>query len=292
MKAQLRRIALPIAAAALVASSLGAPSASSQIDTSLPSLSADQLLSIAGVDAPPAGVSLELHIDFPTENPLEVAGAAFTALTAVVHPDRSVDMQSAITASGASAAQADECKDQTFLPTGRQWSAEDRPVQWRFRQNSTPDGNSIFKTTRALRSAHKVWPQGISRCDDTHNIDFGYSYMGSTSRGVKYDRTNIVEFGRLGGGALAINYTWFSGTRILETDLRLNRTEYKWTNRPGGRRYQVVNVTAHELGHQVGLDDLGDPHGGLTMFGRISRGETKKTTLGAGDLRGASRLTP
>lgn len=283
---------ISLVAVALVGSALGAPGASSQTDPLLPSLTADELLSIAHVDAPPAGVSLELHVDFPTENPLEVAGVAFTALTAVVHPDRSVDMQSAITAKGDTGAQADECTDQTFMPTGRQWSAEDLPVDWRFRRISTPAGNSPFNTTKALRRAHKIWPQGISRCDDNHRIDFAYNYTGTTNRSVKYDNTNIVEFGKLSGGALAINYTWFTGTRILETDLRLNGTDYNWTNIPGGSRYQVVNVTAHELGHQVGLDDLGDPHGGLTMFGRISRGEVKKTTLGSGDLRGASRLTP
>lgn len=275
-----------------MASSLGTTSASSQIDPLLPSLTADELLAMAHVDAPPAGVSLELHIDFPVENPLEVAGTEFTAITAVVHPDRSVDMQSAITGTSDAGAEAEECSDNTFLPTGRRWSAEDLPVPWQFRRNSTPDGNSIWRTTRALRRAHKIWPQGVSNCNTNADIDFGYDYKGVTSRTVKYDHRNIVEFGRLSGGALAINYTWYSGTRILETDLRLNRFDYKWTNVPGGRRYQVVNVASHELGHQVGLDDLGSPHGGLTMYGRISRGETKKTTLGAGDLRGASRLTP
>lgn len=292
VKVKVRRFVLPLAAAALMASSLGTTPASSQMDPLLPSLSADQLLAMAKVDAPPAGVGLELHMDFPVENPLEVGGVEFTALTAVVNPDRSVDMQSAIAGTSSAPAQAEECTDQTFLPTGRKWSAEDLPVEWRFRKNSTPPGNSIFNTARALRRAHKIWPQGISDCKDNYDTDFAYNYLGGTSRSVKYDHTNVVEFGRLSGGALAINYTWFSGSRILETDLRLNRTEYNWTNREGGDRYQVVNVAAHELGHQVGLDDLGDPHGGLTMFGRIKRGEVKKTTLGAGDLRGASRLTP
>ena len=291
MKTHVRRFVLPLAAAALMASSLGATTASSQIDPLLPSLTADQLLAMAHVDAPPAGVSLELHIDFPTEDPLEVAGAEFTALTAIVHPDKSVDMQSGISGAG-EGPEPEECSDNAFLPTGRTWSAEDLPVQWQFRRNSTPRGNNIWRTQRALRNAHRIWPQGISRCNTNTDIDFGYDFTGVTSRTVKYDQKNIVEFGRLSGGALAINYTWYTGTRILETDLRLNGYDYNWTNLPDGKVYQVVNVAAHELGHQVGLDDLGSPHGGLTMFGRISRGEMKKTTLGAGDLRGASRLTP
>jgi hypothetical protein len=42
----------------------------------------------------------------------------------------------------------------------------------------------------------------------------------------------------------------------------------------------------------VGLDDLGAPHNGLTMFGQIGRGELNKVTLGRGDLKGASTIAP
>lgn len=288
-----RRFLAPALMAGLVASSLATSPASSQVNLTLPTLTLDQLLEIAGVDAPPAGVALEVHADFPAENPIDIGGVEFTALTAVINPDRSVDMQSAIAAEGASAAEPiGECTDPTFAPTGRSWDAEDMPVDWRFRWGSTPRGNSKWNTQRALRLAHRVWPKAVTNCDDNARINFRYNFAGRTTRTVKYDQVNTVEFGSLGSGALAINYTWFSGTRIVETDLRLNRTEYQWTNRKGGKAYQTVNVATHELGHQVGLDDLGSPHSGLTMYGRITRGEMKKTTLGSGDLRGASRLSP
>ena len=288
-----RRFLVPALLAGLVASSLATSSASSQLDPTLPSLTLDELLAIANVDAPPAGIGLEIHADFPAENPLNIGGIEFTALTAVINPDHSVDMQSAVAAEGAGGGDTvGECTDPTFAPTGRSWNAEDMPVEWRFRWASTPSGNSKWNTQRALRLAHRVWPKAVTNCNDNAKINFHYVYDGRTMRSVKYDQNNIVEFGPLGSGALAINYTWFSGTRILETDLRLNRTDYQWTNREGGKAYQVMNVTAHELGHQVGLDDLGSPHSGLTMFGRISRGEMKKTTLGSGDLRGAARLSP
>lgn len=294
MKRSLRRLAVPLALTALISSALGGSTASSQLSTDLPSLSLDQVLAIARVEAPPPGVALEVHMDFPAENPLELGGVAFNALTAVINPDHSVDMQSAVAAEGASGApEAQECQDPTFLPTGRSWDAADMPVEWRFRRASTPVKNSVYWTQLAVIDAHRVWPEPRSRCTEKANIGFSYEFAGRTTKTVKYDGKNIVEFGRLGSGALAINYTWFSGTRILETDLRLNRYDYGWTNRPGGqKKYQVVNVTSHELGHQIGLDDLGDPHSGLTMFGRISRGEMKKTTLGSGDLRGAGRLSP
>jgi len=288
-----RRVLVPALAAGLIASALGSAPASSELDPTLPSLNLEQLLAIARVDAPPAGIGLEIHADFPTENPLTIGGIEFTALTAVINPDRSVDMQSAVAARGTDSGDAvGECTDPTFAPTGRSWGAEDMPVEWRFDVRSTPPAKSKFFTRRSIRLAHTVWPHAVTRCADSTTTNFDYLYKGETRRKVKYDQTNIVEFGPLGSGALAINYTWFSGTRILETDLRLNRGDYRWTNRREGTGYQVRNVTAHELGHQVGLDDLGDPHSALTMFGRISRGELKKTTLGSGDLRGAERLSP
>ncbi len=289
-----RRVAAPVAAVAMIAGALGGSTASSQVSTGLPSMTLEQLLDLARVDAPPAGVGLELHMDFPTENPLTLGGVAFNAITAVINPDRSVEMQSAVAAGAAGGgSEAEECTDPAFMPTGRSWSSEDMPVVWRFRRGSTPPENSMYRTQGALRDAHEIWPASRSRCTDSDRIDFAYEFAGLTAKTVKYDHTNIVEFGPLGSGALAINYTWFSGTRILETDLRFNRTDYGWTNKPGGqKKYQVVNVAAHELGHQVGLDDLSDPHGGLTMFGRISRGEMKKTSLGSGDLRGAGRVSP
>jgi hypothetical protein len=42
----------------------------------------------------------------------------------------------------------------------------------------------------------------------------------------------------------------------------------------------------------VGLDDLGNPHAGLTMFGQIGKGELNKVTLGRGDLKGADAIAP
>ena len=277
----------------LLGTALLAPSASSTV-LELPTLDATTLLDIAGVELPPEGVNLEIHADFPVENPLVIDGVGFTSLTASVTPEGGVQTHSATPAAvDDSAPEAPECTDNFFAPTGRAWQEADLPVVWRFRRGSTPDGMGVWRTQKALREAHSVWSTSKSRCTDNDNIDFDWDFGGLTKKGVKYDQVNSVEFGALGAGALAINYTWYTGTRILEVDLRFNKGDYPWTNRDGGRnKFQVVNVATHELGHQIGLDDLYDPHGALTMFGRIDRGEMNKTSLGAGDVRGASRLQP
>lgn len=283
--------------AALVALALTGSSRAQEIDLPLPlpAVDVDELLDIAGVPLPPEGVTLQLHADFPVEAPLSVDGLAFTSLTADVTSDGGVTMLNATpaTAGEATVAGLDECTDPAFTPTGPRWYEGDLPVRWEFRRGSVPDGLGRFRSQYSLQSAHQVWAKANTRCKSPDKVSMRFVFDGKSKRKVAYDDVNLVDFGHLGAGALALNYTWYQGGHILEVDLRLNRHDYRWTNRPGGKnRYQVANVATHEIGHQLGLDDLSDPHGSLTMFGRMGKGEMSKTTLGRGDLKGASALSP
>jgi matrixin len=295
---RLRSIIGPTLLALVAATSSMAPAASTEA-IPLPSLSADRLLDLAKIDLPPAGVSLEIHADFPVDAPLVVDDGSYTAITATVNSLGDVTTQSAVATDAVQAdgeaahAQAvDECSDSFFTPTGRKWQAEDLPVVWVFRRGSIPGGLGLYRTQHSLRAAHSSWKTSNSNCGESDRIDFDFEFGGLTNKKIDYDGANVIDFGPL-DNALAINYTWYEGPRALEADLRFNSRDYRWTNREGGKnRYQIANVAAHELGHQIGLDDLGDPHGGLTMFGRVLRGEMGKLSLGAGDIRGASVLTP
>ncbi len=293
---KVRKAVLGLVTALVVVAAVAAPGGAQSVEAPpLPDLEADDLLSIAGVPLPPDGVTLQLHADFPAEAPLAVGGFSVTSLTADVSPAGGVTIVSATpaTAGAPTVAGVDECTDPTFTPTGPRWYAGDLPVEWRFRRGSVPDGLGRFRSQYSLQRAHQVWSRAETVCKSKEEISMRFRFDGSSTRKVAYDGVNLVDFGHLGADALAMNYTWYSGGHILEVDLRLNRHDYRWTNRPGGEnRYQVANVAAHEIGHQLGLDDLGDPHGALTMFGRMSKGEMSKTTLGRGDLKGAATLSP
>jgi hypothetical protein len=288
-----RTVATFAVTAALAASWIAPQSASSQIDV-LPTLSQERFLEIVGLDSIPADLGLLAHVDFPAESPLILDGLPIYSFTAALTPDGDVQMREmAATAETTSGAGVDECSDPAFAPSSALWAEEDMPIEWRFAKGTTPKGTSKFYAKRAIRQAHRVWPQSHSNCSGADRLSFRFDYLGGSSRTVDYDGVNVVEFGFLDSGALAVNYTWFKGDRILEVDMRLNKSDYEWSGRDGAeKRYNIANVVAHELGHQIGLEDLSDPHGSLTMFARINRGETSKTTLGRGDLKGASLVAP
>lgn len=289
-----QRIAVGAMAAMLLVGSLLVGASAAEV--LLPSLTPALLLDIARVEAPPAGMGLQVHADFPVEHPLLLDGLTIYSLTADITPDGTILTRNVLTDAdfGSSAGpRVGECDDPTFVPTGVSWNAGSMPILWRFDRRSTPADLEREKTILTARSAHRVWPQAQSACADPDHYSFAYNYLGHTAKNPKYDETNIVDFGALGQGALAVNSTWYtSSNKIVEVDLRLNKVDYSWTNVEDVNLYQVRNVIAHELGHQIGLDDLGSPHDDLTMFGQIGRGELNKVSLGRGDLKGANTLSP
>lgn len=291
------RVAI-VTMASLLGASLFTGTGAAQLPTAaplLPSLTADMLLDMANVDAPTEeGVGLQIHADFPEETPLLLDGLEIYSLTVNITPEGDVVLGSAQTAQTAASGVegTEECSDDAFAPGGPKWVAEGMPVRWHMNRRSIPEELKKEMTVLEIRGAHRVWPQALSRCIDGDPISFAYDYAGITARHPEFDHVNTVDFGALGEGVLALNYNWYSGTNIIEVDLRLNKEDYIWTNVAGVRRYQVKNAVTHELGHQLGLDDLGDPHGALTMFGRIGKGQRNKISLGRGDLRGAEALSP
>jgi hypothetical protein len=114
-----------------------------------------------------------------------------------------------------------------------------------------------------------------------------FLYKGTTSRiAGLLDGRNVISWGYLGTGILAITYLWIRGSRVIETDCRLN-IYYSWSLSGEPRKIDLQSVMTHEFGHWCGLKDLySDADYWLTMYGYSGYGLTYQRTLGFGDIIG------
>ncbi len=97
---------------------------------------------------------------------------------------------------------------------------------------------------------------------------------------------------------MAVTYIWYySDTReIVEVGMVFNKL-YAWGIDPDGEGPQTINtfdiqnVATHEAGHTLSLNDLYmDEAAELTMNGYTSQGETRKRSLGLGDIKGINSI--
>ncbi len=142
----------------------------------------------------------------------------------------------------------------------------------------------------AIKSGMQTWT-------DVDTSSFAFIYGGSTfstAHGIN-DGINIVTFGPINTkGILAVNAFWFyvSSGHILDSDIKFN-TNYTWAVNGSVNAYDVQNVGTHEHGHSLCLKDLYDSTDSeKTMYGYVSRGETKKSILDPDDIDGISYLYP
>lgn len=153
-----------------------------------------------------------------------------------------------------------------------------------------PSGSKIRTSDAmaAVKASFEAW-------DNDVDIElFDNTVQQTRLYGNKYDGKNVVSWGRLNQGVLAVCYTWYysrSG-RIVEFGIVFN-TSYPWGIDPDGEggitinAYDIQNIGTHEAGHTLSLGDLYNKAAQeLTMYGYGARGETKKRSLGYGDIQG------
>lgn len=106
------------------------------------------------------------------------------------------------------------------------------------------------------------------------------------------DGKNIVVWNDLGSsGIIAMNTFWFyrATGEIVDSDVEFN-TYYEWSTTGETNKMDLQNIATHEFGHN-GLNDLYITKcTELTMYGYSGYGETKKQTLGTGDISGIQAL--
>ncbi len=120
---------------------------------------------------------------------------------------------------------------------------------------------------------------------------------------ARYDRQNIIAWGRTSASALAVTYTWYytSGSlagQAAEEDTIFNK-KYPWFWNSlnfactDSNSYDAQDILTHEIGHWFGLNDTYDEvFIDNTMYGYGLKGETKKDTLTTGDTLGVWAIYP
>jgi len=130
----------------------------------------------------------------------------------------------------------------------------------------------------------------ITKSANTWDVETSFqvfNYKGTTYRTAgRRDGYNVVSWGYYQAGVIAVTYIWYSGSKIVETDCRMN-SYFKWSLSGQAGKMDVQNIMTHEFGHWCGLADLyDDVDYWLTMYGYGNYGETYKQTLGLGDING------
>ena len=167
-----------------------------------------------------------------------------------------------------------------LFPRGLKWTETvDYSVNY---WGSGLDGNGVME---ALEASLEVW-------DDETNFElFATPLETSMGNAVIFDGANLVFWDDLNDGVIAMNTFWYykESGEIVESDVVFN-TDYAWSLSGEETKMDLQNIATHEFGHN-GLADLYNPRTSeLTMYGYSSEGETKKQTLGTGDISGIQEL--
>jgi hypothetical protein len=214
-------------------------------------------------------------------------------------PDGSVSLvrKGAESASaGSTGNRTDPCSDNAYTLYSNTWAST---YAWYFNASTAPSEISESTATSGLRSAVQNITQANNNCGLTDNVSAKQHYKGTTTKSPNIgnnsscqgsDGKNVVAFGDLASTDLAFTCWWTSGNTTVESDLRLNKTEYSWVVNIGGNcanKYSVEAVATHEFGHAFGLGHVSEAlHGTLTMSPVILPCQSSERTLGLGDVRG------
>ncbi|MBI4229393.1 MAG: matrixin family metalloprotease [Planctomycetes bacterium] len=127
------------------------------------------------------------------------------------------------------------------------WNAADIPIPYRIHQDGTADvadgaGDEFAK----IQDAFAAW-------DAVSGAALDFTYAGTTAvQAGSYDGVNAVSWAESGwayGSTVAgINFRWYSGSRILESDIVLNGDSQAWD------AAKVKGILLHESGHLIGLE--------------------------------------
>ena len=188
------------------------------------------------------------------------------------------------------------CGDAAGAWLGMRWQG---PYRWTMRVAGMPSYLGAFGPVRdAVRAAATSVDQGRNSCGLTADLALSQRYTGETTRdaGINADGTcgdrderNVVAFGRLDGGLLALTCLWWSRGRTVESDVRISDVQGLFTLDPAAGcsgSWDLQGTLTHEFGHVFGLGHVSyAEHGELTMSDGLAACSTGFRALGLGDYQ-------
>lgn len=188
------------------------------------------------------------------------------------------------------------CGDGAGAWLGMRWNGTYR---WTMRPTGMPGYLGAYGPVRdAVRAAAHAVDQGDNSCGLIGDLALSQRYSGETTRdaGINADGTcgerderNVVAFGRLDGGLLALTCLWWSKGRTVESDVRISDAPNMFTLNPGAGcsgSWDLQGTLTHEFGHVFGLGHVSyAEHGELTMSDGLPACSANFRSLGLGDYQ-------
>ena len=167
--------------------------------------------------------------------------------------------------------------------------ASTHTTAWKYTYDTTnPFGFSQSAVASAWDGANTVWDSQVSA-----SLFSGHVFGGSGSNVGRGDGVNQAGFKHLSGNAIAVQYAWTSGGKMVETDSGYN-TGLALGMNGESNKYDVQGVAAQEMGHGNGMGHSSTASSAscLTMYPYGVLGDTSKRTLGDGDILGIKARYP
>jgi len=194
-----------------------------------------------------------------------------------------------------------ECNQGAYSLLGFKWT---KKMRWRANLGTRPSYLSATAVRTALRRAVSNITQSVNPCGLSDQVSASAEYLGTTSRKAQVtsagacganDGVNVMSFGALPSGVLAVTCTYYdSSRRAMNSDIKFNRA-VSWypASKPSvcHNRFSIRAVGAHECGHAFGLGHVSESKYPLmTMSTNVGPCNNSAASLGLGDVRGLRRL--
>jgi hypothetical protein len=141
--------------------------------------------------------------------------------------------------------------------------------------------------TGALQTAMNEW-------NTRSGSSFQYVYLGRThDTTTGYDGRNVILFRNAGdGSALATTYSWWSGTKMLDSDIVFWDAPFAFFTGTTGCNAgaYIEDIAVHELGHALGLGH--STASDASMYPTYKYCSQHMRSLAADDMAGAQELYP